>query len=225
MRNMWYNKNIKATARFQSPVAWPQLLMPRCDMDIIPQKCCPKCSILKPVSDFGKNKCTADGLQYYCKDCASVYRKQNRQRLNEYFAIYRREHSDRRVSYNRGWVARNKGKAVEYQREYRRRNRPKMNEHNRRWQKANHGYLALKTHHRRTQKKQNGGSYTLAEWVSLCTRYDNRCLCCGEQRPLTVDHIVPVHKGGSNDIANLQPLCGECNSRKGARVIDYRPDR
>jgi 5-methylcytosine-specific restriction endonuclease McrA len=38
-------------------------------------------------------------------------------------------------------------------------------------------------------------------------------LCCGEAKPLTVDHVVPVSKGGSNDISNIQPLCLECNDR------------
>ncbi len=29
-----------------------------------------------------------------------------------------------------------------------------------------------------------------------------------------VDHIVPLHQGGTNDLHNLQPLCWECHREK-----------
>lgn len=46
-----------------------------------------------------------------------------------------------------------------------------------------------------------------------------RCLLCGvsaDKRPLEPDHIVPRRDGGSNDISNLQALCGDCNRYKRA---------
>lgn len=43
------------------------------------------------------------------------------------------------------------------------------------------------------------------------------CLHCGTHVSLTIDHIVPVSKGGAHDDDNLQTLCRSCNSRKGAK--------
>lgn len=40
------------------------------------------------------------------------------------------------------------------------------------------------------------------------------CRHCGSHRQLTIDHIVPVAKGGPNTIDNLQTLCAPCNGRK-----------
>lgn len=78
------------------------------------------------------------------------------------------------------------------------------------------------SNHKRHSILRNAGSHTPEEWDQLCARYDHRCLCCGEEKPLTKDHIMPLSKGGVNTIDNLQPLCMTCNVRKHARHIDYR---
>lgn len=84
-------------------------------------------------------------------------------------------------------------------------------------------YVRRASHLRRAKKQSNGGSYTFQEWDNLCKKYENRCLSCGRNDvPLTVDHIVPVSLGGSNDISNLQPLCKSCNCKKRTRIVDYR---
>ena len=60
------------------------------------------------------------------------------------------------------------------------------------------------------------------EWFDLCEKYDNKCLCCGRKAKLTIDHIVPIRKGGNSLIENLQPLCKRCNSKKGASCTNYK---
>ena len=75
---------------------------------------------------------------------------------------------------------------------------------------------------RKTRKSSAGGAYTSTQWIALCNKYHNRCLCCGRRRKLTADHVVPVSKGGSSNISNIQPLCGPCNSSKGTKSTDFR---
>ena len=66
------------------------------------------------------------------------------------------------------------------------------------------------------------GSFTKAQFQALCTDYGNACLCCRAKVRLVPDHVVPLCKGGSNDITNIQPLCQRCNSLKGSNTTDYR---
>jgi 5-methylcytosine-specific restriction endonuclease McrA len=39
---------------------------------------------------------------------------------------------------------------------------------------------------------------------------------------LECDHIVPLHRGGSNDPGNLQSLCKECHAIKTATECSDR---
>ena len=45
-------------------------------------------------------------------------------------------------------------------------------------------------------------------------RDEYRCVKCGVQTPLTVDHVIPRSAGGSNRFENMQTLCEPCNHDK-----------
>lgn len=80
-------------------------------------------------------------------------------------------------------------------------------------------------HNAKRRAIKNGaiGSHTFGEWELLKKQYGYTCPVCGESEPkiiLTQDHIIPLSKGSSDYIENIQPLCKSCNSRKGAK---YEP--
>jgi hypothetical protein len=74
----------------------------------------------------------------------------------------------------------------------------------------------------RAAKMGASGRFTIAELEALCERFGWRCVGCGQECPLGADHVVPLKKGGSNAIGNIQPMCGSCNSTKRAEIIDLR---
>jgi len=44
-----------------------------------------------------------------------------------------------------------------------------------------------------------------------------QCQSCGKttvETNLSIDHIIPLARGGQNDISNLQTLCLTCNQQK-----------
>jgi hypothetical protein len=54
--------------------------------------------------------------------------------------------------------------------------------------------------------------------MSIFERDDYRCQRCSSRTKLTIDHVWPWAKGGTDDPDNLQTLCKPCNELKGDRV-------
>lgn len=51
-------------------------------------------------------------------------------------------------------------------------------------------------------------------------RDDHSCQYCGTRSGrLTIDHVVPRHRGGEHDWSNLVTACPACNLRKGSRTL------
>lgn len=78
-------------------------------------------------------------------------------------------------------------------------------------------YIIWQKRHNQHLKRNAQGSYTKEEWVALKVKYNHQCVQCGipdTESKLSVDHIIPLSRGGTNDISNIQPLCLPCNMKK-----------
>lgn len=139
--------------------------------------------------------CGPDGTRRQCNIC-------RRQRSLESY----HRHRDKRVAEQRARYAANP---------------EPYRENNRRWFQENRERANLIGRIKK-QRRRAAGTLTTADWELVLDVYGRACLACGKPE-VTIDHVVPVSCGGANEISNVQPLCGHCNTCKGTWAIDYRP--
>lgn len=164
---------------------------------------CTLCKEWKPRSEFTPIKKSPERIRSHCKPCALERRRLHKRGIlpstKRGLRIELRDPDGHRERKRRNALA------------WRLRNPEKVNVR---------GIASV--HRARARKAGVSGSFTIEEWEALCELYGNKCLRCGSSERITVDHVVSLRKGGSNDISNLQPLCWKCNNWKRSRTIDYR---
>lgn len=47
---------------------------------------------------------------------------------------------------------------------------------------------------------------------------DKKCRSCGSVEKLTVDHVIPLSRGGTDEPGNLRTLCASCNQNKSSFI-------
>jgi 5-methylcytosine-specific restriction endonuclease McrA len=164
-------------------------------------KPCKACGVPKPESDFYFDK--KRKIRYaVCKAC--------------------------HYARNRAWKAANIERYRELgrkgQKRHAKKHPDKVRERMAAWVKAHPDCWVIKSSKRRAQKLDQ--HFSMVEWAALKLQYGNMCLWCERQEPairLVPDHVVPLARGGSNTIDNIQPLCQQCNGVKHAKTIDFRP--
>lgn len=160
------------------------------------------------------------------KRCYNLWHKaQNRDRIaarrRADYAANRAVEQER----SRRWVADNPDKAVAAKIAYRVKHRDRVRARNRIIQSRTDpdGTRArLREANRRARKAGNPGSIgvTPRDWLRMVAIYGHRCAYCGQRPPsLTLDHVIPVARGGRHAIGNAVPACSSCNSSKADKFL------
>lgn len=187
-------------------------------MDILPQKRCTKCGVEKPLTAFSLYK---GSPRRQCRACMQVYNRayyeRNTEKAKAEAKKWREGHPEREKA--------NKQRHYTENKEYYRRKHDLWYAVNREnWLKKSKAYhqtevgkirnrLAASKY--RSLRKQ--GDVTPNELITLMQR-QKRCAYCKckftDKLPATVDHVIPLSKGGLHTISNLVLACRPCNSRK-----------
>ena len=80
-------------------------------------------------------------------------------------------------------------------------------------------------HQQRCERAKNAPGLSISQRSKLLTRWKRQGKTCAycDALATTVDHVVPLVRGGTNYEGNLVPACRPCNSRKSFRlVIEWR---
>lgn len=152
-----------------------------------------------------------------CTKCGKAYPK-----TNEYWQV------NKRANDGLQWWCRS------CTRQYYRSNKAHYDEYHAEYRKVNHDKRASRwpvdQANRKARIKQLPSEFSRSDWARALNYFNGCCAVCGRQlRDLwnthtpSIDHWIPVNKGGGTVPTNIVPLChglGGCNESKCDRLPD-----
>jgi len=186
-------------------------------------KKCNTCTEWLDTSAFARCSSAPDGLQWKCKACTNrislAWNKANKDRVDEMRRARRAADLDGHRQAERAKYHANKTASAARAKRWKDKNRETLRTQWREWNLANPGAGIARQHKRRAAKKQNGGSFTVAQAAELRHSYLNKCAYCFAAVSQHLDHIVAIARGGSSNIENIAPACSKCNLSKGPKSL------
>jgi len=138
------------------------------------------------------------------KDQCRKYINVDKQRVNS--RTYLRNHPDKARLNAKRWRENNPEKAKEVVK---------------RWRNNNPEKMRLIDKRKKFRRRNAIGNFTFKEWENKLKEFNNCCAYCKKplnENEITIDHKIPLSRGGTNYIENLVPSCMSCNSKKGKRT-------
>jgi HNH endonuclease len=177
-------------------------------------KICCHCKEELSLDSFQKNRTAPDGLQYRCKDCTKKASKACRAKRGHLWLEKtnpwdkRPENRERRNANTRLRRARDPEKAKAENKYWR--------------ERANPYSTAVSKAGIRAKELGIESTLTAEEWKFVVERENFICHLCGSKTSLdlkspwrlSLDHVLPIAKGGSNTVGNVLPAHRRCNQSR-----------
>ena len=196
-------------------------------------KTCTKCYTEKLVCQFytdrGKyvsacKECKRlEGKQYYIDNKSTVkvkraaYQKAHRPEQYEHLKKWRKNNIEKNREAGRRQYANNPQHHQAVKNAWREANVEKIKSIQRKFALNNPEKMAEKQQIRKVKMRSNG-VYKVSK-KELIKLYSSPCIACGTTERVTIDHIIPIARGGIHGIGNLQPMCLKCNASKNDRTM------
>jgi 5-methylcytosine-specific restriction endonuclease McrA len=124
---------------------------------------------------------------------------------------------DRKQAKAKEWMKANRDRFRKYYQSYQQQNRDKINQYLDEYRKTEQGRLVAQKRRirRRARKAENHSSdYSHNDLRDRLQVFGGLCSYCLSSRGTSIDHFIPVSRGGSDALGNLLPCCKSCNSSK-----------
>lgn len=185
-------------------------------------KQCTKCGETKPLSEFYKHPQCRFGVEPTCKLCRDAKNKawflKNKEAHNKRSTENYHKNKERHAERCKAWAIANRDKMRAYVKKYYAANKEKEAVRRLKYEQQNPAQMKVNRATRRARKLGAVGSHTKAQVLSLLDRQRGRCAACKKTlKQYHADHVIPLARGGTNYIENIQILCPSCNSKKHAK--------
>lgn len=172
-------------------------------------KLCKKCNTEKDLNQFGKDKTRADGLQPYCRQCNSEYKKQ-----------HRKQNADKIKTYQQKYAEANKLKLSKYHKEYLNNGGRKVRKAYREQNKERIKQLKANNEAKRRRSKVES-TLPSADYIAWVNTEFKICSYCGVDcsEKFHIDHVEPLVNNGKHELGNLAITCPSCNLSKGSKPL------
>lgn len=188
-------------------------------------KTCPTCKETKEIDAFGIARARYDGRQGECRACRSarnaVFRAENVEKERARHAAYNEQNREVLRERGRLYSARQRETYPERQKEALQRwYKSKGRAYHQQWKKA-HPDQCIESANR-YRARLLGAYHEPVDRTAIIDRDGGICYLCGNTPTgwqLTLDHVIPLVRGGSHTPDNLRVACRSCNARKKQRLL------
>jgi len=154
-----------------------------------------------------------------------MYYLAHREGIKQRSKAYRKTHKDERQINGHVYYEANKDHINEAAKEYVRLHRDQINDYKRQWAKDNPLKIRIVQAQKRARRKEAPGSgFSKQDFLDLWKLQNGHCYYCNrfmlleaknsDPLKVTIDHVIPLCKGGHHSRSNIVLACWECNIRK-----------